>query len=159
MQKKWLIIEDSNLARIPAYNIPDLQIESYPGANFRHAQAIMAKSWCPDVEVEKLVLAFRLNSRGQKAQETAVKQMQAVIRTTKSKFPYAELWIPVINFSIFLSSAEQTTLNEHIMRNFTFILALSGTEFEVERDFLHWTTATARAMLDHWASFLKLYAP
>lgn len=108
VEKKWLIIGDSNLSRLPEYVVPDLQVDSYPGANFRHAQALIEKSRSR-VVVEKVVLSFSLNSRDQKAKETAVKQMQAALRAGKRKFPAAEIWIPVINFSTQLSHREQDT--------------------------------------------------
>lgn len=119
VRKKWLILGDSNLARIPGYDVPDLQIESYPGATFRHAQALMAKSSC-HVLVEKLVLSFGLNCKAQKAKETAIRQLQGAVRAAKKKFPSAEIWIPLINFSIFLPQGEHATLhtlNAHIQRN------------------------------------------
>ncbi len=37
LKKKYIIIGDSNVSRIPAFNIPDLQIDSFPGAKFQHA--------------------------------------------------------------------------------------------------------------------------
>lgn len=65
LHQKWLIIGDSNLARIPGFKNPDLQIESYPGANFRHIEAILAKLTTTPM-VEKVVLSVGLNNRGQK---------------------------------------------------------------------------------------------
>lgn len=162
VQKKWLIVGDSNLSRIPPYSIPDLQIDSYPGANFRHAQALMAKSTCQVRVVEKVVLSFGLNCRGQRAKETAVKQMQGAVRAVKKHFPYAEIWLPVINYSTLLPLAERTTLhtlNGHIMRNLPFIPALGGTVFHTDTDNIHWTGETGKAMLEHWASYLNLGAP
>ncbi|ONI45081.1 hypothetical protein AN641_04890 [Candidatus Epulonipiscioides gigas] len=159
--KKWLIIGDSNISRIGTHSIPDLQIESYPGANFRHASSIIAKA-TSHLTVEKVVLSFGLNCRGQKARETSIRQMQAAIRTAKKKFPYSELWIPVINYSTLLTAAEQITLqtiNAHITRNLPFIPMLPHTEFKTEKDHLHWTKETARAMLNHWISYLNFKAP
>lgn len=156
--KKWLIMGDSNLSRLPGYSIPDLQIESYPGANFRHAQAVLAKA-IVHTTVEKVVLSFGINCRAQRAKETSVKQMQAAVRMAKKQFPYAEIWIPLINYSTSLSAAEQITLetlNNHITRNMPFLPALKNTEFQTEKDDLHWTKNTARAMLDHWISCLNL---
>lgn len=60
--RKWVILGDSNVARLPPHSIPDLQVESYPGANFRHAEGILAKTKC-NVVVEKVILSFGLNSR------------------------------------------------------------------------------------------------
>ncbi|KAK2820086.1 hypothetical protein Q5P01_023045 [Channa striata] len=159
--KKWVIIGDCNLARIPRHGIPDLQIDSYPGETFRHAEAIMAKV-TGQTMVEKLVLAFGLNSRAQKAKETAVKQLQAAVRMAKKQFPYAQIWIPLVNFSSSLPREEQETLmtlNAHISRNMPFIEPLGEMDFHTDEDHIHWTRPTAQAMLDHWVSSLNLTAP
>lgn len=157
VSKKWLILGDSNLSRIPGFSIPDLQIESYPGANFRHAQAIMEKAII-HTQVEKVVLSFGLNCRGQKAKETSIRQMQAALRTAKKQFPYSELWIPVINFSTSLPRKEQLTLgqlNTHIRKYVPYIPQLNEDQFHTEQDNVHWTTETAKSMLLHWAAWLN----
>ncbi len=159
--KKWVIIGDSNISRIGKHSIPDLQIESYPGANFRHASSIIAKA-TSHLTVEKVVLSFGINCRGQRARETSIKQMQAAVRTAKRQFPYSELWIPVINFSTSLTAAEQITLqtiNAHITRNLPYIPMLPHTQFDTEKDHVHWTKGTAQAMLNHWITYLNLKAP
>ncbi|KAK2861496.1 hypothetical protein Q5P01_001029 [Channa striata] len=159
--RKWLIIGDSNVARLPMHSFPDLQIDGYPGANFRHAEAILAKLARNEM-VEKVVLAFGLNSRAQKAKETAVKQMQAAVRVAKSTFPFAEIWVPLVNFSSSLPPEEIDTLqklNAHVARNMPFIELLPDADFQTERDNIHWTQTTARAMFDHWSSFLNFNAP
>ena len=158
--RKWLIVGDSNLSRIPGHVIQDLQIDSYPGANFRHAQALMAKA-TSQVTVEKVVLAFGLNCRGQKARETSVKQLQGAVRAARRKFPYADIWVPQINFSSSLPTEEKNTLNvlnHHIIKNMPFIPALQDSDFFTGSDNVHWTRETAKKMLDHWATCLNLNA-
>lgn len=158
VRRKWLIIGDSNLARMPTYDIPDLQIDCYPGANFRHAEALMKKATC-SVTVEKVVLSFGLNHRNQKARETSVKQLQGAVRAARKRFPYAEVWVPQINFSSSLARDEQRTLmtlNGHIERNMPSLSALEQREFHTEKDNVHWTKNTARAMLEHWVTLLNL---
>lgn len=158
VNKKWLIIGDSNLARFPPFTVRDLQVDSYPGGNFRHAQAFISTA-TSQVTVEKVVLAFGINCRLQKPKQTAIKQLQAAVRAAKRQFPYSEIWVPVINFSTLLSSEERTnlrTLNGHIERNMPFIPALDYNLFRTESDCVHWTRGTARAMLDHWATYLNL---
>lgn len=160
VRKKWLIIGDSNLSRIPMYDIPDLQIDSYPGANFRHAEALMRKSTC-GVTVEKVILSFGLNHRGQKARATAVKQLQGAVRAAKKTFPYAEIWVPLLNFSSDLPRDERQSLrilNGHIERNMPFLSALDEEDFHTEKDNVHWTKRTAAEMLKHWAARLNLIA-
>lgn len=156
--KKWLIIGDSNIAKMPDHSVKDLQIESYPGANFRHAQAILEKAVTKISHVEKVVLSFGINSRDQRAKETAVKQMQAALRTAKTAFPFAELWIPLINFSSDLPTKQQGTLqilNGHITRNMPFIPLLDRKKFKTENDNIHWTKETATEMLQHWGRVLN----
>ncbi|KAL3967168.1 hypothetical protein ACER0C_030790 [Sarotherodon galilaeus] len=155
---KWLIIGDSNLSRIPPHSIPDLQIESYPGANFRHIQAIIAKA-TKHVTVEKVVLSAGINSKQQKARETAIKQLQAAVRAAKLQFPYAEIWVPVINFSPGLPREERGVLdiiNTHIYKNMPFLPPLPYRKFATEGDLVHWTRETGRAMLEHWSNILNL---
>lgn len=161
IRKKWVFLGDSNLARFPTHVVPDLQIDSFPGANFRHAQALIRKATVHS-NVEKVVLAFGLNNRNQGAKETAIKQMLGAVRATKNRFPYSEIWIPLINFSSGLSREEiqtLTTMNAHISRNLPFVPKLSEKDFLTEGDEIHWTRTTARAMFRHWVSFLNLRSP
>lgn len=161
VREKWLILGDSNLARIPRFSIPGLQIDSYPGANFRHAQALMAKS-AGGSQVEKVILSFGINCRNQRAKETSVKQLQAAVRTAKNQFPNAEIWIPVINYSCALPLDERQTLqtlNAHIIKNMPYIPALGEFSFQTQNDNVHWTRDTAQNMLKHWARILNLTAP
>ncbi|CAJ1082727.1 hypothetical protein D5F01_LYC25055 [Xyrichtys novacula] len=159
--KKWLFIGDSNLARMPMHSIPDLQIDSYPGANFRHAQGILSNA-TSEVTVEKVLLSFGLNARAQKVKETSIKQLQAAVRLAKNKFPYAEIWIPKINYSSFLPTQEKLNLqllNAYIFRNMPYIESLERDKFLTEVDHIHWTRTTAKSMFDHWVSHLNLKAP
>lgn len=103
--KKWLIMGDSNLSRFPRFSNKNLQIESYPGANFRHAKAILVKTIC-HTKVQKVVLAFGINSKDQKFKATSRKQTMAAAKTAATKFPAAEIWLPLVNYPSTLS--EQT---------------------------------------------------
>ncbi|KAL7374890.1 hypothetical protein ABVT39_008664 [Epinephelus coioides] len=137
----------------------DLQIDSFPGSHFRHGQALMEKTVVPDdLVVEKIILSFGINSRGNKSKETTVKNLQGAIRSSKRKFPYAEVWVPLINFSSNLPAEEKEnlqTLNDHIERNMGFIPLLPQNKFETEEDDIHWTTETASSMFSHWMAFLN----
>lgn len=161
VNKKWLIMGDSNLCRFPVFSIADLQVESYPGATFRHAQEVLSKATV-HTTVEKVVLSFGINSRAQKAKETTVKQLQGAVRTAKRTFPYSEIWIPLINFSPSLPVAERHNLlkiNAHIKRNMPFLPQLDEELFETESDHIHWTKQTGKEILDYWASALNLKTP
>ena len=157
VRKKWLIIGDSNLSRIPPFKNPDLQIESYPGATFRHMEAVINKN-TPSTDVEHVILSLGINGRTQNAKDTAIKQMQAALRAAKDKFPMAQIWVPEVNFSGRLPTKEQTQLtilNNHISTNLKHIPALSRSEFHTEGDHVHWTADTAKSMLNHWLNFLN----
>ena len=159
--KKWVMIGDSNLSRLPSFQIPDLQIDSYPGANFRHAGAILSKATVL-TGVEKLILSFGINCRSQKIRETAMKQVQTAFREARKRFPYAEIWIPQVNFSSRLPRQERAALmqlNDYLERNMPSIPLLSRVDFCTEEDGVHWTRDTARAMLKHWADFLNCKSP
>lgn len=162
VRKKWLIIGDSNLSRIPTYHIPDLQVDSFPGATFLHAETLLNKASI-NTKVEKVVLAFGMNHRDQKVKETAIKQLQRAVKAAKDRFPYAEIWIPLINFCRSLPLHQQEALellNRYIQAHVGFIPLLPNTQFTVERGKnIHWTTGTAKAMLQHWKTHLNFIAP
>lgn len=161
VSKKWLLIGDSNLSRLPHHGFPDLQIDSFPGANFRHLTAVISKA-VVQVRVEKVLVSCGLNSRGQKFKETTLKQLQTAVRALKRRFPYAEMGIALVNYSTALPRAEQqnlSKLNAHISKNMPYIDQLPETEFKTEADKVHWTKDTAKAMFDHWCALLNLKAP
>lgn len=111
-----------------------------------------------DLVVEKVVLSFGINSRANKCRETTVKNLQGALRSAKRKFPYAEVWIPLVNFSEGLPEEEKEnlqTLNDHIERNMPYIDLLPDYEFSTGDDDVHWTTDTAQAMFNHWMRALN----
>lgn len=112
----------------------------------------------PDLLVEKLVMSFGINSRGSKSKETTVKNVQAALRAARNRFPYAEVWIPLVNFPPNLPREEKENLqvlNDHIKRNMPYIPLLPGRYFSTGTDNIHWTTETGKAMFDHWMMFLN----
>ena len=157
ISKECVIIGDSNLANIPEFHFQNLQIESFPGANFWHAEQLMTKATIR-TRVTKIVLAFGINNRDQKFRETASKQLQRAIKAARDKCPTAEVWVPVINFSEDLPIQQQTTLqnlNQHIKKTVTHIPPLPKCDFQVGQDHIHWTLKTAQAMLKHWVHHLN----
>lgn len=161
VRKKWLFLGDSNLAKIPPYSIEDLQIDSYPGANFLHIHEVMSKATV-HVTVEKVLLSFGINSKGQKPKQTLIEQVQTALRTAKKCFPSAEIWIPLINFKPNLTTREQdnpTQLNSHIQKNIPFTPPLDQALFQTTQDDVHWTKETAQEMFNYWTSYLNLKTP
>ena len=157
VKKKYLIIGDSNLDRFPPFQIQDLQVDSYPGATFNHAEAILKKAVCT-AQVDTVILSFGLNNRKQNTRATTVKQLQAAVRTARSRFPGATILIPVINFSSNLPTKDRENLeilNHYIVKNCNFIPELPDDVFETEVDNIHWTRPTAAKILDHWVKQLN----
>lgn len=74
------------LERVQIFTQPDLQIDSFPGATFRHAEAMLAKTAVSST-VEKLVLSFGLNNRAQKPDQTSIPQLQQAVRMAQIAFP------------------------------------------------------------------------
>lgn len=158
VKKRILIIGDSNLSRIPDFELPDVQIDSYPGATFRHAAAIMEKAniWC---KPEKVILSFGINHKTQNIEHTATKQFQHAIRVAREVFTLAEIWVPQIDYQDKSLNAKELKnlwkLNNSIQNFGNFIPRLPTHKFRVTKDGLHWTADTARAMLQHWADYLN----
>lgn len=163
VEKKWLIIGDSNLTSFPEFFNKDVQVESFPGAHFRHAQALMEKT-VPrqDLVVEKIILSFGINGRANKSKETTIRSVQGALRSAKRQFPYADVLIPLVNFSTELPQDEQDNLkilNEHVERNMAHIPLLPKREFHTQADDIHWTTETGTAMFNFWMGFLNAGTP
>ena len=163
VNKKWLIIGDSNLTRIPNHNHPDLQIDSFPGAHFRHAQTLLEKTIPVEgVTVDKIILAFGINSRTNKSRETTFKNVQAAIRAADRSFPEAEIYIQQVNFNKALPLEERDnlmTLNALMADTMHTIPLLPGKLFSTLSDNIHWTPATGKAFLDHWMATLNPVSP
>jgi hypothetical protein len=151
---RWLIIGDSNLSHIPDHRILGLQIESYPGAHFRHAQALFEKTFPRrGLIVEKIILSFGINSRGNKSKETTFKNAQAALKAAGRRFPRAEIFIQLVNFSKDLPPNEQENLmilNEELRQHTPYIPLLPDNQFSTVEDHIHWTAKTGEAFLCHW---------
>ena len=152
VNKKWLIIGDSNLARFPPFTCEDLQIDSFPGATFSHAKAIINKTTTSTL-VEKVILSFGINNRTQKDKKGVSRELLTAIRTAEHKFPDASIWVPLINFSERLPVEQKQMLkylNQKIDTNCMSIPLLQEENFSTRVDHIHWTTITADEMLKHW---------
>lgn len=88
VQRKWLMFMDSNISKFPDHDIVDLQIDSYPGANFRHLHTVLDKIDITDT-VEKVIFAVGINTREQKPKETSIKNLRALLLEGARKFPRA----------------------------------------------------------------------
>ncbi|XDV21791.1 hypothetical protein PO909_026811 [Leuciscus waleckii] len=159
INKKFVIIGDSNLARFPASNCPDLQIESYPGAKIHHAGTLIEKAVFETMP-DKMIVAFGLNNRQQRYRMTATTETQKVYAIIKKRIPGTEILFPLINFSRTLPQGKQSLLehlNTHIKNHLSFIPLLPSALFHVENDGVHWRPTTAKAILDLWMTSLNCH--
>lgn len=164
VNREWLVLGDSNVARIPPFSHDCLQVESYPGATFRHAEQIIRKAVVStEIEqVEQVVLSFGINNRSQKERKTSLQQLLAATKAADERFPHAAVWIPLLNFSRLLPEGEQNNLkylNKQIDKHCLSIPALPTHLFSTLSDHVHWTKATAKNMLQHWNEHINCWAP
>ena len=155
--KPYIILGDSNLSRIQSHSRSNLQIDSYPGATFYHIAGLLEKTQ-QNSKVEKVLLSVGINNKDQHPKRTAIKQLQSMVRVTKSTFPAAEIWIPLINYSQNLEPQQKSNLeeiNSHILRNMPHVPKLPEGDFRTTRDDIHWTERTADKMLGHWLQHLN----
>lgn len=162
IREKLLIIGDSNVSNIPRHTFENLQIESFPGANFRHAADLIKKATVvQDVMVEQVILSFGICDSKNKPKETTWKACMKARRACVDRFPLAAIWVPLVNYSVALPQEEQENLD-------TFNIMLKERPFHISLlprnkfqtvDQVHWTRDTGRAMLDHWTRMLNFGTP
>ena len=149
---------DSNLATLPDYNLPGLQVDCFPDAHFRHAHALLEKTTpIEGLLVKKIIMSFGISSRANKYRETTLKSVQAVLRTARKRFPGAEVWIQQVNHSPALPPGEQenlAVLNQELEGHMPYVPLLPQSLFSVEEDNVSWTLETGVAYLQHWRDFL-----
>lgn len=161
IRKSSLIIGDSNVSTLPSFSAENVQIDSFPGAKWCHAQALLEKA-TSSVEVETIVLSFGLNNRSQRDKNTPITELKKALLAAQNEFPEADIYVPVVNFSSALPQSEQDTLlhlNTFITGLVNHIPALPTDRFETGRDNIHWTDVTAMHMLGHWNAFVNVESP
>ncbi|XP_073710889.1 uncharacterized protein [Misgurnus anguillicaudatus] len=159
IKQKVVIIGDSNLARIPFCSHADVQIDSFPGATFYHINGVLEKI-LPKPLTEIVILSVGLNNcLGKQETTTTCKQLQQLLRTSKAKFPNAQIYIPIINFSENLENATQGLLgklNSFIGNKCQFLPDMNRLLFRTEpHDPVHWTRETATNILTFWLDQLN----
>ena len=154
VQKKNVIIGDSNLSHIPPFRQTDLQIDSYPGAKFQHAVSLLKKVKI-NPEVEVVLLSFGINERS-RMPTIAQQDMELALTTAKIAFPAAKIIVPLVTFSERLKKEEKLALwglNSAIAAQ-NCLPPLPYQDFKTQRDNIHWTGDTGKKMLEHWLAHL-----
>lgn len=152
-----LIIGDSNLARIPLIQDNRIQVDCYPGANLTQATHLLRHNTPLSREVQKVIVSFGTNDREQSNTILMKQKVKKLLSMAQTTFPFAQIGIPIINFSRNLHPSIQKNirnLNHFIAETGQSIGALPQPTFQTTSDDIHWTTATGQAMMEHWKSFL-----
>ncbi|XP_073669419.1 uncharacterized protein [Paramisgurnus dabryanus] len=159
INKKVVIMGDSNLSRVPFFTHADVQIDSFPGATFYHINGVLEKL-SPQLFTEVVVLSVGLNNcLARQETTTSCKQLQQLLRTCRLKFPNAQVFVPLINFADALEKDVQLLigkLNVFIEKKCQFLPDLNKLLFCTEpRDLIHWTPKTATNILEFWLDQLN----
>ena len=156
--KSHLFIGDSNLNRIPPFQNPRAQVDSYPGATFHHFQKVLEKTQVhPHTEV--VVLSVGLNNKDLDPYQTSLKQLGNMYREAKSTFPNATIYVPIISHSPLLTPQHKQNIkiiNSYISKHLPTLYEIPHDAFYTNRDNIHWTPETAAAIFAHWCSQLNL---
>lgn len=154
-----LIIGDSNLNRIPPFNNPNIQVDSYPGATFYHFTKVLEKTPI-HTDTATVVISVGLNNKDHDPFQTSLKQLSGMHKEAKKTFPNATIYIPVISHSPLLTSQQKRNLkliNAYITTNFPTLLEIPQDTFHTTTDLIHWTSTTADLIFQHWCRKLNLH--
>ena len=156
--RKFLVLGDSNMARLPAILDEWVQVDCYPGANISHATHLLKNNTPTTGEVERVILSFGINDKQRGNPSLLGNSLKKLIQVSKATFPNARIHIPVINASEELSSIHRLNigrLNDLIKQIPHHIPRLNGSQFHTAADNIHWSPQTAGKMWQHWRSFLE----
>lgn len=157
-KKPVLILGDSNIKRIPPHCYEQIQLDSYPGANAYHFLKICEKT--PSYPQVKIVIfSVGINNKDQDPRQTTLKQLKSLFRLSRSTFPNADIYFPVMNFSTNLTSSQKYNLklvNNTMVNTFPCLLEIPHDTFHTETDNIHWTPSTAKLIFDNWLEQLNL---
>ncbi|XP_059184757.1 mucin-2-like [Centropristis striata] len=149
---------NSNINRIPAHPYPNIQLDSYPGANTYHFTKVMEKTPV-NHHVKILIISIGTNNKDQDARQTSIKQLKTVFRLAGSTFPNADIYFPIINFSPQLTTTQKsnlTLINNVMATHFPILLEIPHDTFTTEKDNIHWTPFTASRIFENWLRQLNL---
>lgn len=109
--KPILILGDSNLNRIPTLTNSNVQIDIYPGAQFKHAKHIL-RNTRPSNTTKSIILAFGINNKNHKDQLAIEKLLTSLLNITQDTFfPFADIYIPLLSISDGLNFIHKQNLN------------------------------------------------
>ena len=158
IEQPILIVGTSQLSNIKRSPNSNIQIESYPGAQIRHIEAVIRRHKLK-TEPKHLIVEIGINDRDNSVYGTTFPNLKKMIATIRSKFPHTKIYIPAIQFSRKLDLKSQENLNElnQIFNSLDTICCIPpmARGFKTSNDNIHWTNKTANALLKHWINHLN----
>lgn len=153
-----LILGDNNIRILPCVN-PNIQMEVLPDTKLYDAIRILRKGTPTSPEVQKVILSFGLDDRGQTYTAIMKKQLNQLVYVAQKTFPNALILIPVINFSPNLPHRVRRTISflNHLIREILHpIPRIPRERFQTEADDITWTRPTAALLWEHWKQYLEI---
>ncbi|KAK2868137.1 hypothetical protein Q7C36_000008 [Tachysurus vachellii] len=95
--KPVIFVGDSNLARIPQFYNPSVQVDSFPGANFLHISKVLQKL-TPNPNTQKVILALGINNKDQLFQKTSKKTTTGIVEISGDGFSQRDSLYPCYSF-------------------------------------------------------------
>ena len=138
--------------------MPNVQIESYPGAKFHH----ISKFKKHNIEPEHVILSVGINNRNQNVRNTAIPNLKVLLAKAERAFPNSKLYIAQINYSMDLPQVEcccLSVINDFLATYSGYTTVLP----QIDRNLLqvkpddpvHYTSKSANAILSHWMEHLN----
>lgn len=156
-----LILGASNINRIPEEVLPENWIaHSFSGARLSHFINILSTYDGPSPKL--IILHIGLNDRGN-MQSTNSQNLGRVFTLCRDKFKDSVVVFAKLNYSRHLKDTEREIL-EHMNSVFSskqelkVIEKIPGEKFSVDNsdgEYIHWTAATARTLVNHWLNSVK----
>ena len=164
IREKILVLGDSNLARITESPLPNIQIESYPGAKFHNILSVLgrAKNQTSLKIPEHVILSVGINNRTQNIFNTTIPNLKSLLAKAHRVFPNSKIHIAQVNYSQNLPREEcchLSLINDFLEKhsgNMAVLPKISTQALKVVTgDPVHYTSNTANTILRHWMAHLN----
>ena len=164
IREKILVLGTSNLATITESPLPNIQIESYPGARVLHMLSLLDKAEKNrKTEPEHVIISVGMNDKHNKPHSTTIPNLGKLLAKAKLVFPNSKIYMPQITYSDRLHPQECSnlqTINRFIAQISEPITAITKLPGRVglkhpNTDPVHYDRLTANKILRHWLLHLN----
>lgn len=157
VERKIIIMGDSNIGRLPHIPQDHIQTDCFPGAKINHAVKIINQTPV-EPKVTTVILSFGLNDKETSNFNLIKNSIETLLTVAEKKFPNAVIYMPLINYSNHLPPQTQKNIDmiNDIMKSKNFFIPkLDRPLFKTTPDNIHWTQDTAKAIRKYWLDFLE----